>query len=180
LGGLQRIICLIRRSSATTTTFATTTATTTCTSNTKAKTSIVYTDAARDEGVVAFDRQVVYRASAKLGLADNGAEVTVGINEAVVSAKRVNFDEGIELVENPVVRGGIKMLTAPKRVADDALTFVFVNLEDLGFVDIAGMVKAKNQIARLQFINAALAAGNRDERMANEAASTTATTRTLE
>jgi hypothetical protein len=70
--------------------------------------------------------------------------VTVGINEAVVSAKRVNFDEGIELVENPVVRGGIKMLSAPERVADDALTLVFVNLEDLGFVDFAGVVKAQN------------------------------------
>ena len=79
-----------------------------------------------------------------------------------------------------MVRCGIKMLTAPKRVADDALTFVFVNLEDLGFVDFAGMVKAQNQIVWLQFINAALAAGNRDERMAKEAASTTATTRTLE
>jgi hypothetical protein len=41
------------------------------------------------------------------------------------------------------------MLSAPERVADDALTLVFVNLEDLGFVDFAGVVKAQNQIVWL-------------------------------
>jgi len=72
------------------------------------------------------------------------------------------------------------MLSAPERVADNALAFVFVDFEDFGFVDFAGMVKAQNQIARLQFINSALAVWNRDERMAKEAASTAAATRTLE
>ena len=38
------------------------------------------------------------------------------------------------------------MLTAPERIANNALAFVFVNLEDFGFMDFAGMVKAQNQI----------------------------------
>jgi hypothetical protein len=123
---------------------ATATSTSTSASDTKTEAGIVDANTVSNEGVVTFDGQVVDSASAEFGLADDGTEVTVGINEAVVSAKRVNFDEGIELVENPVVRGGIKMLSAPERVADDALTLVFVNLEDLGFVDFAGVVKAQN------------------------------------
>jgi len=72
------------------------------------------------------------------------------------------------------------MLSAPERVTDDALAFVFVNLEDLGFVDFAGVVKAQNQIARLYFVNSTLAAGYIDERVAKEAAAPTAAARTLE
>ena len=114
-------------------------------------------DAAGDEGVMPFDRQVVDRAGAELGFADDGAQVPVVINKAVISAKAVDFDEGVELVEYPVVRRGIKNLTAPKPVAQDALVFVLVNLEHLGFVDRANIVEAPDQIAGLQFINAAFA-----------------------
>ena len=40
---------------------------------------------AGNEGVVSFDRQVVDRASAELGFANDGAEMPVVINKAVVS-----------------------------------------------------------------------------------------------
>jgi hypothetical protein len=167
LDGLQRIVSFRWGSLCSTTASALATATTATASASDAKTEagIVDANTVGNEGVVTFDGQVVDRAIAELGLADNGAEVAVVVNEAVVRTERVDFDEGIELVENPVVRCGIKMLSAPERVADDAFVFVFVNLKDLGFVDFARVVKAQDQIASLQFINAALAAWNRDKRM---------------
>ena len=58
----------------------------------------MYADSASDEGVMAFDRQVVDRASAEFGFANDGAEVAVVVNEAVVRTERVDFDERIELV----------------------------------------------------------------------------------
>jgi hypothetical protein len=120
-------------------------------------------DVVGDEGVMAFDRQVVDRASAKLGLADDGAQVVIGVNEAVVGAESVDFDEGVELVEDPVVRGGIKMLAAPERVTDNALAFVLVNFEDFGFVQSAFVVKTQDKITGLQFVNAARTTWNRDK-----------------
>jgi hypothetical protein len=41
------------------------------------------------------------------------------------------------------------MLSAPERVTNDALAFMLVDLEDLGFVDFADVVKAQNQIVWL-------------------------------
>jgi hypothetical protein len=52
------------------------------------------------------------------------------------------------------------MLAAPERVTDNALAFVLVNFEDLGFVQSAFVVKTQDKITGLQLVNAARAAGN--------------------
>ena len=67
----------------------------------------MHADAAGNKSVVPFNRQVVDSARAELRLADDGAQVPVVIDEAVVSAKRVNLDKGVELVEYPVVGRGV-------------------------------------------------------------------------
>ena len=161
--GRADIIC-----TATTATFAATTASAaTGASDAKTQASIVDADATGQECVMTFNGQVVDRATAKLGLADNGTEMSIGIYQTVIAAERVDFDERIELVEYPVVWGGIKMLTAPERVANNALAFVLVNLEDLGFVDFAGVVEAQNPIARLQFVNSPFTTRSRSSRFKN-------------
>jgi hypothetical protein len=100
----------------------------------------------------------------------------VDINKAIVRAKCVNLYECIELIEDPVVRCCINALSSPERVANDAFTFMLVNLEDLGFVQFAVMIKTQNTIVSLQFINPALTTGNTDKGMAKKTAATTAAT----
>ena len=55
-------------------------------------------DTTRNKGVVPFNGQVVDGTRAELRLADDGAQVSVVIDKAIIGAKRVNFDEGVELV----------------------------------------------------------------------------------
>jgi hypothetical protein len=53
---------------------------------------------------------------------------------------------------------------------------MLVNLEDFCFMQFTVVVKTKNTVASLQFINAALTTGNTDEGMAKKTTATTATT----
>ena len=46
-----------------------------------------------NKGMVPFNRQVVDRSGAELGLADDGAKMVVGVNKTVVRTKRVNLNK---------------------------------------------------------------------------------------
>ena len=106
-------------------------------------------DAACNEGMMAFNSKIVDCASAKLSAIHNGSKVAVLIHQAVISTQRADLHKGVELVQYPVVGCGIQHCAAPQSVAHHALTFVLVDLEHCGLVQLALIVKAQHQTARL-------------------------------
>ena len=137
-------------------------------------------DAASDEGMVAFYRQVVDRANAQLSAIHDRPQVAVFIHQAVVSTQRADLNKGVELVQHPVIGCGIQHCTAPHAVAHNALAFVLMDLEHRGLVQLALIVKAQHQAAGLQLINPASAIRHPHQRIAKKATTTTATTRALD
>ena len=132
-------------------------------------------DAASNEGMVAFNRQVVDGASAQLSAIHNWTQVTVFIHQAIISTQRADLNKGVELVQHPVVRCGIQHCTAPHAVAHNALAFVLMDLEHRGLVQLALIVKAQHQAAGLQLINPASAIRHPHQRIAKKATAAAAT-----
>lgn len=129
---------------------AATAATAPCAGNPEAQAGVMNPHTAGDERVMALNSEVVDGAGAELRVLHDGAQVVVLIHQAVVAAQRADFDKGVELVEHPMVWGGIQHSTAPQAVAHHALAFMDVNLQNLGVMQLALVIEADHQIAGLQ------------------------------
>ena len=130
-------------------------------------------DATSDEGVMPLDSQVVDRASADVFAADDRPKVAVLINQAIVRSKAADCNERVELVQNPVVRGGIQRCAAPELITHHALIWVLMHLQNRCRVQLALVVKTQDSIASLQLINSALAIRRAHQRVPKEASTTT-------
>ena len=160
-------------------TFSATSAASAGAGNAETKAGVVDADAASDKSVVPLNGQVVDGAAAVLGALHNGPQVAVLIHQTVVSAQRADLNEGVELVEHPVVRGGIEHRTAPQAVTHHALVFVDVNLEYRRLVQLALVVKAEHLIAGLQRLDGTQPIRRAHQRVPQEApAATTCASKT--